>query len=219
MCSSAPSLRLSRPKELPRHDRHRPLLPVHAVRLCPAGRQTRDAGSNQRTPRLELQGKLDARMAAAYIATGSYRWSAGMFVTQVSFLMDFLREYKPELAECLTRIAAVWDVDEARRNKLLEEIWPGLDKIAIDSAVEEPAALEGRVAVVPATFGTLYNMHGSASTKSTFTQVGMTSETSRRSRSFCLQRQTNLVSLAAPVSVGLPRSISVPGAYVLDSPH
>ena len=47
--------------------------------------------------------KPDARTAAAYIATGSYRWNAGMFVTKVSFLMDLLREYKPELAEGLDR--------------------------------------------------------------------------------------------------------------------
>jgi mannose-1-phosphate guanylyltransferase len=77
-----------------------------------------------------------------------------MFVTKVTFLMDLLREYKPELAEGLTRIAEVWDVDEVQRNKVLEEVWPGLEKIAIDHAVAEPAALEGRVAVVPATFGT-----------------------------------------------------------------
>ncbi|KAI9442645.1 nucleotide-diphospho-sugar transferase [Lactarius indigo] len=91
--------------------------------------------------------KPDARTAAAYIATGSYRWNAGMFVTKVTFLLDLLREYKPELAEGLMKIAAVWDVDEVQRNKVLEE------KIAIDHAVAEPAALEGRVAVVPATFG------------------------------------------------------------------
>jgi mannose-1-phosphate guanylyltransferase len=97
--------------------------------------------------------KPDARTAAAYIATGSYRWNAGMFVTKASFLMELLREYKPELEEGLTRVAAVWD-DEIQRNKLLEELWPTLEKIAIDNAVAEPAALEGRVAVVPATFGT-----------------------------------------------------------------
>jgi len=96
--------------------------------------------------------KPDARTAAAYIATGSYRWNAGMFVTKASFLMELLKEYKPEIAEALEKIAAVWD-DEAERQKVLDEVWPGLEKIAIDHAVAEPAALEGRVAVVPATFG------------------------------------------------------------------
>ncbi|KAI0058038.1 mannose-1-phosphate guanylyltransferase [Artomyces pyxidatus] len=96
--------------------------------------------------------KPDARTAAAYIATGNYRWNAGMFVTKAKFLMSLLHEYKPELGEGLTKIAAVWD-DETARQKVLEEVWPGLEKIAIDNAVAEPAALEGRVAVVPATFG------------------------------------------------------------------
>jgi mannose-1-phosphate guanylyltransferase len=97
--------------------------------------------------------KPDARTAAAYIATGSYRWNAGMFVTKASFLMELLKEYKPDLAEGLTKVAAVWD-DETQRSKVLEELWSDLEKIAIDHAVAEPAALEGRVAVVPATFGT-----------------------------------------------------------------
>jgi mannose-1-phosphate guanylyltransferase len=32
-------------------------------------------------------------------------------------------------------------------------VWPGLEKIAIDHAVAEPAAAQGRVAVVPGGFG------------------------------------------------------------------
>jgi mannose-1-phosphate guanylyltransferase len=143
--------------------------------------------------------KPDARTAAAYIATGSYRWNAGMFVTKVSFLLDLLREYKPELADGLMRVAAVWDVDETERNKLLEEVWPGLEKIAIDHAVAEPAAMEGRVAVVPATFG--MHISDGICIDSSGSQVGMTSEISRRSRNFCLQKQTNLASLATVVSV------------------
>ncbi|KAI0958408.1 hypothetical protein AcV7_004239 [Taiwanofungus camphoratus] len=96
--------------------------------------------------------KPDARTAAAYIKTGSYRWNAGMFVTKATFLMDLLREYKPELHDGLQKIAACWD-DEKLRQQILDEVWPGLEKIAIDNAVAEPAALDRRVAVVPATFG------------------------------------------------------------------
>ena len=55
---------------------------------------------------LSFKEKPDLRMAAAYIPTGSYRWNAGMFVTEVTVSMDSLKEYKPELAEGLTRIAA-----------------------------------------------------------------------------------------------------------------
>lgn len=96
--------------------------------------------------------KPDARTAAAYIATGNYRWNAGMFVSKATFLMELLKENKPELHESLQNIAAVWD-DDVLREKILKETWSGLEKVAIDNAVAEPAALAGKVAVVPATFG------------------------------------------------------------------
>jgi mannose-1-phosphate guanylyltransferase len=98
--------------------------------------------------------KPDARTAASYIATGKYRWNAGMFVTKASFLLQLLSEYKPELHHGLTKIANAWD-DEVARQSVLNEVWPQLEKIPIDNAVAEPAAMEGRVAVVPATFGKL----------------------------------------------------------------
>jgi mannose-1-phosphate guanylyltransferase len=96
--------------------------------------------------------KPDARTAAAYIATGNYRWNAGMFVTKATFLLQLLQEYKPELYNGLQKIASCWE-DEAKRQSTLNEIWPRLEKMAIENAVAEPAAVEGKVAVVPATFG------------------------------------------------------------------
>lgn len=99
--------------------------------------------------------KPDARTAAGYISTGNYRWNAGMFVVKASFLMELLKDYRPELHEGLERIAANWG-DEIKRQQVLEEVWPTLEKIAIDNAVAEPAAMEGRVAVVPATFGSFF---------------------------------------------------------------
>ena len=96
--------------------------------------------------------KPDARTAANYLATGSYRWNAGMFVVKATFLMTLLEEYKPELFEGLSRISEKWEDEELRR-EVLAEVWPGLEKIPIDNAVAEPAAVQGRVAVVPATFG------------------------------------------------------------------
>ena len=101
--------------------------------------------------------KPDARTAAAYIKTGNYRWNAGMFVTKASFWMQLLKEYKPELEEGLTKIAAAWD-DEALRQKVLDEVWPGLEKIPIDNAVAEPAAMDRKVAVVPATCGMWFTL-------------------------------------------------------------
>ena len=115
-----------------------------------------DRLSLENAPNARLVGsfkeKPDARTAAAYLATGNYRWNAGMFVTRAKFLMELLKEYKPELHDGLQRVAECWD-DEELQQTALKEVWPNLEKIPIDNAVAEPAAAQGRVAVVPATFG------------------------------------------------------------------
>ena len=53
------------------------------------------------------------------------------------------------------------DVERAVRvlDEVLAEVWPAMEKIPIDNAVAEPAALAGRVAVVPATFGACFADH------------------------------------------------------------
>lgn len=88
--------------------------------------------------------KPDAQRAASYLATGEFRWNAGMFVARAATLLDLLARWHPELADGLRRIAAEPD--------RLEEVWEGLEKIAIDHAVAEPAADEGLVVVVRGDF-------------------------------------------------------------------
>jgi mannose-1-phosphate guanylyltransferase len=100
----------------------------------------------------QFKEKPDARTAAAYLATGNYRWNGGMFVVKARVLMELLDEYQPELHDGLQSIADAWD-DPIEREKALSTIWPKLPKIAIDNAVAEPAAAANRVAVIPATFG------------------------------------------------------------------
>ena len=89
--------------------------------------------------------KPDRERAQAYLATGRFRWNAGMFVVRATVLLDLLAQWHPELAAGLRAVAA----DPA----VLDDVWPGLEKIAIDHAVAEPAAARGRVAVVPGGFG------------------------------------------------------------------
>ena len=88
--------------------------------------------------------KPDAALAAEYLASGEYRWNAGMFVVRAATLLDLLARWHPQLAGRLRDIAA----DRSR----LEAVWPQLTKIAIDHAVAEPAADAGHVVVVPAGF-------------------------------------------------------------------
>lgn len=93
--------------------------------------------------------KPDAATAAEYVASGEYRWNAGMFVARASVILDLLAVEHPELARDLRLIAA--DPDEFEQR--LDELWSGLTKIAIDHAIAEPAAAAGKVAVVPGSFG------------------------------------------------------------------
>ena len=88
--------------------------------------------------------KPDEMTARRYLGTDEYRWNAGMFVVKASVLLDVLAKFHPGLAAGLRDIAA----EPAR----LSELGPALTKIAIDHAVAEPAAAEGRVAVVPGPF-------------------------------------------------------------------
>lgn len=94
---------------------------------------------------LEFVEKPDADRAATYLASGDYRWNAGMFVVRATALLDLLAEFHPDLAAGLRAIAA--------EPESLEERWPQLARIAIDHAVAEPAAAAGRVAMVPGPFG------------------------------------------------------------------
>lgn len=89
--------------------------------------------------------KPDAARAAEYVASGEYRWNAGMFVARANVLLDLLAAEHPDLAAGVRAIAA----DPGK----LDDVWPGLTKIAIDHAVAEPAAALGRMGVVPGGFG------------------------------------------------------------------
>jgi len=95
--------------------------------------------------------KPDRDTARAYLDSGEYLWNAGMFVARASVLLEEMAKTEPELVEGLIALAEVWD-DAQRRGPLVDRIWPRLHKIAIDYSVAEPAAAQGRMAVVSGQF-------------------------------------------------------------------
>ena len=101
-------------------------------------------GHDRATAVHEFVEKPSVRTATEYLASGRYRWNAGMFVVRPAVLLDLLGTWHPEFAGALRAIAA----DPGR----LEELWPGRPKIARDHAGAEPAADAGRVACVPSAF-------------------------------------------------------------------
>jgi mannose-1-phosphate guanylyltransferase len=94
--------------------------------------------------------KPDAATAEQYVASGSYSWNGGMFVTRTDVLLGHLARLQPGLHAGLGRIAAAWGTND--RQDVLDDVWPALTKIAIDHAIAEPVSLEGGMAVVPGEF-------------------------------------------------------------------
>ncbi len=68
--------------------------------------------------------KPDAATAQRYLASGEYRWNAGMFIVRSSVLLGHLADQRPELHDGLRAIAAAWDGPD--RDRVLAERWPAL---------------------------------------------------------------------------------------------
>lgn len=94
--------------------------------------------------------KPDLQTAEAYVADGNYLWNASMFIARADVLLKQLGESDPKLLAGLTELAEAWDTPS--RGAVVDRVWPGLTKIAIDYTVAEPAAKAGRLAVIPGHF-------------------------------------------------------------------
>jgi mannose-1-phosphate guanylyltransferase/mannose-6-phosphate isomerase len=95
--------------------------------------------------------KPDAATARGYLDEGGYLWNAGSFVWRVYAFRQAVERYEPELDAALGRIAALnrlpgWMSD-------VRDILEPIPAITIDVGIAEPAAAEGRMAVVPLAAG------------------------------------------------------------------
>jgi mannose-1-phosphate guanylyltransferase len=94
--------------------------------------------------------KPDLATAEKYVASGDYLWNGGMFIARAEVLLKQLGQSDPKLLEGLTELADAWDTP--RRGAVVDKVWPGITKIAIDYTVAEPAAAAGLLVVVPGDF-------------------------------------------------------------------
>jgi mannose-1-phosphate guanylyltransferase len=91
--------------------------------------------------------KPDADTATAYLDDGGYLWNAGVFVWRTYAFRQAIERFQPDLASALERIEALhrtpgWMTD-------VRAILEPVPAITIDVGIAEPAAAEGRMAVVP----------------------------------------------------------------------
>jgi mannose-1-phosphate guanylyltransferase len=74
-----------------------------------------------------------------------HSWNSGMFIWQVSAILEEFERQMPTLFKALKKIATSWGTPE--QDKVLNKIWPGLYKETIDYGIMENAR---NVAVIPA---------------------------------------------------------------------
>ncbi len=91
--------------------------------------------------------KPDAARAEAFLAEGGHLWNAGIFVWRTYAFRQAVERFQPALADALGRIEALnrtpgWMSD-------VRDILEPVPAITIDVGIAEPAAAEGRMAVVP----------------------------------------------------------------------
>ena len=91
--------------------------------------------------------KPDRAAADSMLAEGRHYWNAGIFVWRVYAFRQALERFQPELAAALDRVAELhrtpgWMSD-------VRSILEPIPAVTIDVGLAEPAAAEGRMAVVP----------------------------------------------------------------------
>ncbi|MEY4367234.1 MAG: hypothetical protein RLZ28_649 [Actinomycetota bacterium] len=94
--------------------------------------------------------KPNIARARKFVETGKYLWNAGMFVAPAAMLLEELAKNEPTLHAEILKIADAWGTPS--QQSVIDDLWPGLKKVAIDYAIAEPAAEAGLVAVIPASF-------------------------------------------------------------------
>lgn len=92
--------------------------------------------------------KPDLQTAEKYLASGNFTWNSGMFIWQVKTIVDELRQYQPEIADIMDKIAPTFF--SVREQSQVDQLFPTCPKISIDYAVMEKTQL---AYVMPAEFG------------------------------------------------------------------
>ena len=91
--------------------------------------------------------KPDAETAAGFVADGGYLWNAGIFVWRTYVYRQAIERFQPDLAKALEQVEQVHRTPGWMTR--VRDIIEAVPAIAIDTGIAEPAAAEGRMAVVP----------------------------------------------------------------------
>jgi len=93
--------------------------------------------------------KPDLKTAESFMKKGNFFWNITAFVWQVETLLELYKKYVPGVYQGLMKIQAAWDTP--RQTKALKEIYPKLEKVAIDYAIFEK--VPQKILIIPADLG------------------------------------------------------------------
>jgi mannose-1-phosphate guanylyltransferase len=85
----------------------------------------------------EFKEKPKADVAERFVASGEYYWNSGIFAWKASAILNELRRLKPQLHDAVRRIADAWPTP--RRDAVLQQEYPALERTSIDKGVMEHA--------------------------------------------------------------------------------
>lgn len=94
--------------------------------------------------------KPDLATAEKFVASGEYYWNSGIFVWQISTLLQAFQEHMPDFARQLNQIERLLAAGGPAAAERIAEVWAEIKPESIDVGIMEKAP---RVAVVPVDFG------------------------------------------------------------------
>lgn len=127
------------------------------------GDMTMACPSNQEIYRVDaFREKPDFETAQRYIQKKNYYWNAGIFVWNVSTIVNALRVYQPPMAKIFEQMLPYYYTD--KEQAMVNEQFPMCENISVDYAIMEKAE---EVYVFPASFGwsdlgTWGSLHGNS---------------------------------------------------------
>jgi mannose-1-phosphate guanylyltransferase len=92
--------------------------------------------------------KPDLETAKQYISKSNYFWNAGIFIWNVSTIVNAFRIYQPQMAKIFESLLPIYDTD--KEQEAIDLKFPECENISVDYAIMEKA---DEIFVCPANFG------------------------------------------------------------------
>ncbi len=92
--------------------------------------------------------KPDAKTAEQYIKKNNYFWNAGIFVWNVSTIVNAFRVYEPAISQTFESLLPIYGTEQEQKE--IDRVFPGCESISVDYAIMEKAE---EIFVCPGDFG------------------------------------------------------------------